>query len=476
VLLRRSELKVKDNPALSIERSNISITEGLTLGNGEAIDVRVTIAGIKKPGDYEGYIEFLLPVTTPTVVSSLSPNVRLKLVRCWGFDCELAKWFFGPNVLSDSVSLQFTNTSPVEAKLDATHSDAFLIGENSGAELGTGNLTQSQAQAIPPLRLSQAQAIPPQQTGRVQLTINRSLLTPEHYQGTARVVFENADTPIAVSVDVFVRAGPLMPLVVAVFGIILGSLLRGMETPRAQMEQSLLPNAQRLRDRADQLSDETARMDMCQQVDRLLNQIENGQATVEALKPVVDQLRTKLDLLDMLAGYQKNLEQTHQQSPVPQHDIFVDRIRKAQTEVLRPDLNPAQVEATIRGIYTDLRAIPAVATRGGIKAPDRISLPAGTPTQEDEGQPITQRDRIACTLRSLLSWRPSAFFRVNILYPVLRLIVLFLLALLGLQSLYVNAGASFGVGGVYDYLGLLFWGFTAKVAVGSLKLPEKNSG
>ncbi len=48
--------------------------------------------------------------------------------------------------------------------------------------------------------------------------------------------------------------------------------------------------------------------------------------------------------------------------------------------------------------------------------------------------------------------------------------------LLGLQTLYVNSGATFGVGGLYDYLGLFLWGVTADVAQRTLlNLPAAKA-
>jgi hypothetical protein len=48
--------------------------------------------------------------------------------------------------------------------------------------------------------------------------------------------------------------------------------------------------------------------------------------------------------------------------------------------------------------------------------------------------------------------------------PLLFIVLLIILALLGLQTLYVNAGSTFGAQGVYDYLGLFLWGLSADIA------------
>ena len=60
------------------------------------------------------------------------------------------------------------------------------------------------------------------------------------------------------------------------------------------------------------------------------------------------------------------------------------------------------------------------------------------------------------------------FFR-----PLISLLILVLLMLLGFQTLYVKSGFTFGVGGLYDYLGLFLWGISADVAQRTLfNLPQ----
>jgi hypothetical protein len=51
----------------------------------------------------------------------------------------------------------------------------------------------------------------------------------------------------------------------------------------------------------------------------------------------------------------------------------------------------------------------------------------------------------------------------------LYLLLLLLLALVGMKTLYVDAGTTFGSAGLYDYLGLLLWGLSADVAQRSLQ-------
>ncbi len=59
----------------------------------------------------------------------------------------------------------------------------------------------------------------------------------------------------------------------------------------------------------------------------------------------------------------------------------------------------------------------------------------------------------------------EAELRYWLIRPVLAIILWILLGLLGLEILYVNGGATFGVASLYDYLGLFLWGISSDVSM-----------
>jgi hypothetical protein len=61
--------------------------------------------------------------------------------------------------------------------------------------------------------------------------------------------------------------------------------------------------------------------------------------------------------------------------------------------------------------------------------------------------------------------------RSAVLYwqPLLSLVLLGVLALIGLQTQYVNPGATFGAGGITDYVGLFLWGISSDIAQKTLQ-------
>ena len=63
----------------------------------------------------------------------------------------------------------------------------------------------------------------------------------------------------------------------------------------------------------------------------------------------------------------------------------------------------------------------------------------------------------------------SAGARFWVLRPIFFLLLLLLLTFMGLKSLYIDNGTSFGVGGLYDYLGLFLWGLSADVVQRTLQ-------
>ncbi len=69
----------------------------------------------------------------------------------------------------------------------------------------------------------------------------------------------------------------------------------------------------------------------------------------------------------------------------------------------------------------------------------------------------------------------SADVRFWVLRPLFFLLLLIFLVLIGLKTLYIDAGTNFGPEGLYDYLGLVLWGMSADVVqrtLQNLQLPR----
>jgi hypothetical protein len=72
-----------------------------------------------------------------------------------------------------------------------------------------------------------------------------------------------------------------------------------------------------------------------------------------------------------------------------------------------------------------------------------------------------------------LAWLSGINLNAEVRYwlfrPLLFLVLLLLLVLAGLKALYIDGSASFGSGGLYDYLGLFMWGLSAQIVQSTLQ-------
>jgi hypothetical protein len=84
-------------------------------------------------------------------------------------------------------------------------------------------------------------------------------------------------------------------------------------------------------------------------------------------------------------------------------------------------------------------------------------------------RPQAHWGRLAKVLALLSGLHVTADVRYWLVRPVLSLALIALLLLLGMQTLYVHDGSTFGAAGLYDYLGLLLWGMSADVAQRTLQ-------
>ena len=94
---------------------------------------------------------------------------------------------------------------------------------------------------------------------------------------------------------------------------------------------------------------------------------------------------------------------------------------------------------------------------------DEAAKVFNTPPAEEPGRPARALATLAGT--DLI----GAGTRFFVLRPIFFFALLILLTLIGLKSLYIDNGTTFGSGGLYDYLGLFMWGLSAEIAQRTLQ-------
>lgn len=452
---------------LTVARSNIELNPKIDLKKGIPTDIKIKIKNIAAPGVYSGIIELLepgrprhealkIPLTvtageTPKLLQQAgSKTLQMSLVNCSFANCNLASLLLPKGAFADKRILQFRNTGTLPVVVKRT---AIVVrGKTGDQQLTTNELALSNP--VPSLRGGQISELP--------LTIKRSEIAPDRYTGSLELDLEGGET-VSIPVDFTVRSGPLLAAFTIIFGIGLGRLVKFMQErggPQADAldavndlsadlqglhegDQALLgPQLNKIRESVyDERLDTIAadlqtirdRMDTLVQA-RRIEALLHGRQDAEALQvlEMIESLRDHIDLKqDVSANYQAIVDaflalQAVGRDAIP--SVELAQMKRATTIV----------SAATSRFSARERRTPEAAWRRGM----RLSL-AFTSGISDE-------------------FRAEATFWVA--RPLLSLTLILMLATVGLETLYVKEGATFGAGGLFDYTGLLIWGLSADVA------------
>jgi hypothetical protein len=468
--LRAMDLPAIGDPALRIDRGDISIPAGAVLTSDEPYSLRITVHNIPRPGTYTGHLTLYLAEQTSTTaelpitvhatarpqVASVQTALTQRLVVCSDrVSCWLAARILPESAITDEVLVLLDNktSEPVELSGAAL----MLRGERSGALVAQSILTP-----VPPL----PRQLPAGRISELRLALNRNQLAPEHYQGTLRLDIKGGES-LQIALDVSVRHGPVLPLLILLLGIAMGRLVQKIDTPEIKKQLRLLDRHAELADRAEEITHPAAQQLVHRHLARIRAQIESGRESEEALQLASDQVLSLIDLLINIEALEK---------------LAAGLADPARTQVLRAGIAARQLLATNQFAQAEEQRQAMEALLVGDHA--GTAAPGGpTPVPVFDGarhlellQTTAQAvadggwRRIKAALRFLSGLSTnSANARYWLARPLLSVALLLLLSLLGLQQLYVSAGTTFGSTGLYDYLGLLVWGLSADIAQRSVQ-------
>ncbi|MFN8494696.1 MAG: hypothetical protein U0350_44250 [Caldilineaceae bacterium] len=481
-----SDLHHTTEPATIIERSNIAVASNLALSNGQPTDVRVTVSGVKRAGDYTGALQFLLPGQPITQALSLPLKLHIgvkpvivpiltdqtfQVTRCdWWFDCFLANLLLGSHSTREVWYVQLDNQASLPAAV--TSAQAVLHG-NHAVQAVTAS--QVFVDSLPTLPANGVSTVP--------VTITRQMLQPDSYQGKLRFSIQGLDQPVTINSTLNVRNGPWWALVAVFLGIVAGRMARDMESVIAQKQVKLLPRWYTLKARIEQITDDASRRQLDADLQAARTAINSQIDTEEVATKSLDDLEAKITFLLDLQTVAEKLPSIPDVNVQKQAQALLDAARAyllgkqwAEAEQARKQLtdllqNAATVSGAARGLRDDVSQLLS-------NLANWLARPTELSPKQSHGAFEAANRRQASYLRRVLASLSgfqvvTADTRFWFFRPVLSVLFLILLMLLGLQTLYVNTGATFGAGGLYDYLGLFFWGITADVAQRTLlKQPQ----
>jgi hypothetical protein len=470
--LLATDLTHNEDSTYDIDRTNISIPGGTSFTENQPRDVRVTVNNVTRPGVYEGDLLFYLAehenpeedgrvvplelhIDAAPSVTPVEASRSIQVVRCYtAADCLIARLLLPASVVDDEWAIQLDNKTvqPVQV----TDFAVLMDGDNTHQVLRS-----TQVSADVPIEM------PASDVTTIDLEIDRVSLPSDRYQGSLRFGLEGADTPVSVTVDLSVRDGPFWPLVVTLLGILGGRLMRQLSTAEAQKQRELVVRYAAVEAKAAKIKDPEAKAQIREQLGLWKDRLDKDEDTqkleldLTKIEGQIDSLLVLEDVENKVAagGFDSlllKLEPTLTAARKAALEGNVEEARRLQEAAEQEWQKAARADGSMSGLVDELGRI-GDAWRDST---DRMRAGAGT----DTGPTLLLR---------LIGWLGGARVISTevewIMWQVFSFVFLVALVLVGLKSLYVNAGATFGATGLYDYLGLLLWGFSSTVAQKTLQ-------
>ena len=413
------------------------------------------------------------PKAEPTLLPLKgTEQIHLQLVNCrgWlGLDCAIARLLLPASATIDQRELQFDNaTQSLVTVLNAT---TILQGDLTGYQL-----TNSAIAPIQPL-----QPLPAHQIVSLPLTLQRSIMPPDHYTGSLYLTLQGRREYLSLPINLSVRNGPLIPLLVLFFGVILGRLFKYMQERGEPKAKSLGEIYHLQTDIETKLSAESIDQEDKQLLLAMVSEVRTlvDRNQLDTIPAQVQAIRNRLDILIQLQSAESELNKKADANPdsfKKDVDEFTQQIRmirrkiaekkddeaKSLQEKLQADLD--QSTSTPRGSAQTVEPYQRSLQKAKT-ATSQINQPGAITTRPDD--PCSALQKFFGTL-SGVSDRVQTEATFWIVRPLLSLILLVGLSGVGMGSLYIENGATFGSKPFSDYLGLILWGLSADVASRSL--------
>lgn len=474
-----SDLK-RENSNEIIGRQQVTFIGEPKLQAGIPKDFQVKIANPQLPGTYKGQIEILLseqkrlaiPLTLlvnarPKLVAAKGyEQMRLNLTQC-SWDCLLADWFLAPSAFLHSTNLVFDNL--VDAPVKVTNVEVLLKGEQTGYPL-----TSQQIQVA-----GYNELLKPNQIVKILLNWEKAYIPPDRYTGSVYLTLDGAQERLMVPVELNMRIAPLRPLLVLVIGIILGRLVKYMQEKGIPQAEAL-GKVKKLQERIATVNSEEDRNileKMAQSTEQSVQQMNLETVAVEINK--IDERKKRLDKLRNL---EKQLEPFKERRDVKDNILKIilnirEKIADEQDDdvntllkelqfnwdELKPDLLKMGDEKRTQQLEQVTNAVVDIKTTA--LQPEAISQVDGKASKPNQVQWLIK-------LQNIVMFVSGSKFRSQATYwfarPLFSLFLLIGLLLVGMRSLYIQKGTSFGADPFSDYLGLIIWGLSADVASRSL--------
>jgi hypothetical protein len=450
-----------------IERGQVTLanSDEITLEPGVPQDVKLRVASVKVPGTYRGSIQFWglgsLMMELPLVVTAVSPPmlsprngtdaIKLQVVTCSSaslssLDCLIARLLLPAQVMTDAFPLLFNNDSLSTVSALAGIS---AVGDQTRHVLTEKELLlsvdgQQQASRNSNLELK------PMPISRLNLQLQLDNSPADHYVGDIRLRLVGQESPISLPLDISVRNGPGIAVLLLLFGVILGRIQKFVAESTGP--QNVLLKLKKVL-RSEEWKKEAMHLD-----DQAILQPILDQANKHASDNDADALKKDLSRITKFRHLLRYLRNTALNLPKDEstRKALSDEIQKARDAIKTGQDDAESLVCSIRK-----QAPPATPA---LRDDTSASLTGGQNLKRHSS-------RSPCHVQS---WRwlrnvPGFITGHASEAPlwgargVLYIFLIVLLVLVGLEQLYVK-NLTFGANPLTDYSSLLFWAMSSDVA------------
>ncbi|MBD2344961.1 hypothetical protein [Anabaena subtropica] len=505
-----SDLRRKEGDGI-INRHQVTIVGEPKLSVGIPQDFQLKVTDIRLPGTYEGTLQILLPnqrqqqlQTIPIqVIAKARPTliplggteqIQLRLVNCDGvlsfFDCLIAKGLLPASAFLNQWQLQFDNPSQVPVTI--VDAKVILKGEQTGYQLtetslnvvqSPVNLVMNDLQSVGDKHLQWAER---DRIITLPLNLNRSAIPPDRYIGAIYFTLSGQTQRLAIPVDLKMRSGPILPLMVLIFGVILGRLFKYMQESGSDITRTVKAVYRlkaRIRQEVEHTEDQNILNNMVEWVEQLIKWEKIDRALAE-----IDAIESRLEALNKLRQIENQIIEIQGQDSLDKIAQEVQQnIIKTRTFLAQKNDAVAQrvMQDVMRGLanLNQKRSVDKHFMQNETFLPLELANAARSfLIQADAVAPISINQpkwKTRCQDFLILLSGVSDDIRIGatfwLIRPFLSLTLLIGLSLVGIGSLYVDNGLTFGARPFSDYLGLILWGISADVASRNLSsLQNKN--
>jgi hypothetical protein len=389
-------------------------------------------------------------------------QIQLQLVNCnWVIDCAIANLLLPASTRIEKLQLQFDNSALVPAQVLNT------------ATVIQGNFTRYQLTT--PFSMPQGvQTLAANEIVSLPLTLKRLDMPPDQYTGAIYLTLANQTNRLVLPVTLNVRSGPLLPLLILFVGVILGRLFKYMQEqggPQAEALNKIYQLEVKLRDAHP--DDQKLLASMVKEARDLVYRQQ-----LEAANTQVTVVQNRLDVLTQVRSAETIWsERKERGEPVPAEAF--EQINRTRVEI-EQGLD-AKAGETLGQVIETLTNKGARGANDSEEIKTKLSHAAASLDQNARSLAIAPKqptwvDRLQRVFIDLSGL--SDLVRAEATYwfvrPMLYGVLLVGLTIVGLNTLYVEKGETFGARPLPDYLGLLLWGLSIDVASRSLSSLQEQ--